>query len=117
VNLLREEWTPTEVSLVAILDADKEGSFARDLAYTDNRPGGAQCRGEVILYADKCPGTVKRAVDETERRRSCRWKTINSRALSETVVPRDQNILRLPGNNGLELGPVGGSKSEMAKID
>ncbi|SIT90985.1 excinuclease ABC subunit UvrB [Pontibacter indicus] len=71
VNLLREGLDLPEVSLVAILDADKEG-FLRDqrsLIQTMGRAARNE-RGRVIMYADRITGSMQRAMDETNRRRA-----------------------------------------------
>ena len=71
VNLLREGLDLPEVSLVAILDADKEG-FLRDhrsLTQTAGRAARHVC-GKVIMYADKITASMQRTIDETNRRRS-----------------------------------------------
>jgi len=70
VNLLREGLDMPEVSLVAILDADKEGFLrsARSLIQTTGR-AARNVNGEVIFYADVITGSLKGAIDETERRR------------------------------------------------
>jgi excinuclease ABC subunit B len=71
VNLLREGLDLPEVSLVAILDADKEGFLRneRSLIQTMGRAARNQ-NGMVILYADKTTQSMRRAIDETQRRRS-----------------------------------------------
>ncbi len=70
INLLREGLDIPEVSLVAILDADKEGFLRseRSLIQTMGR-AARNVNGEVILYADRITGSMKRAMDETARRR------------------------------------------------
>jgi len=70
VNLLREGLDLPEVSLVAILDADKEGFLRseRSLIQTTGR-AARNAHGEVIFYADTITGSLKRAIDETNRRR------------------------------------------------
>jgi len=70
VNLLREGLDLPEVSLVAILDADKEGFLRseRSLIQTAGR-AARNINGMVILYADTITGSMKRALQETERRR------------------------------------------------
>jgi excinuclease ABC subunit B len=70
VNLLREGLDLPEVSLVAILDADKEGFLRseRSLIQTTGR-AARNANGEVIFYADSITGSLKRAIDETNRRR------------------------------------------------
>ena len=70
INLLREGLDIPEVSLVAILDADKEGFLRseRSLIQTIGR-AARNLNGRAILYADSITGSMKRALDETERRR------------------------------------------------
>ncbi|SFD07914.1 Excinuclease ABC subunit B [Thiohalospira halophila DSM 15071] len=70
INLLREGLDIPEVSLVAILDADKEGFLRaeRSLIQTIGR-AARNAHGKAILYADKITGSMQRAMDETERRR------------------------------------------------
>lgn len=71
INLLREGLDLPEVSLVAILDADKEGFLRnyRSLIQTIGR-AARNANGEVIMYADKITDSMKKALDETKRRRS-----------------------------------------------
>ena len=70
INLLREGLDMPEVSLVAILDADKEGFLRseRSLIQTIGR-AARNLRGRAILYGDKVTGSMERAIAETERRR------------------------------------------------
>ena len=70
INLLREGLDLPEVSLVAILDADKEGFLRSETALIQTIGRAARnADGEVILYADKITPSMRRAIDETERRR------------------------------------------------
>jgi excinuclease ABC subunit B len=71
INLLREGLDMPEVSLVAILDADKEGFLRseRSLIQTIGR-AARNLHGTAILYADRVTGSMKRAMDETDRRRA-----------------------------------------------
>ena len=71
VNLLREGLDLPEVSLVDILDADKEGFLRsrRSLTQTVGR-AARNLNGEVIMYADKITDSMRQTIDETERRRS-----------------------------------------------
>jgi excinuclease ABC subunit B len=71
INLLREGLDIPEVSLVAILDADKEGFLRaeRSLIQTIGR-AARHLHGRAILYADKITDSMRRAIDETERRRA-----------------------------------------------
>ncbi len=70
INLLREGLDMPEVSLVAILDADKEGFLRSDRSLIQTIGRAARnLNGRAILYADKVTGSMQRALDETERRR------------------------------------------------
>jgi excinuclease ABC subunit B len=71
INLLREGLDMPEVALVAILDADKEGFLRSEgsLIQTIGR-AARNINGRAILYADKVTGSMRRAMDETERRRA-----------------------------------------------
>ena len=75
INLLREGIDVPEVSLVAILDADKEGFLRayRPLIQTMGR-AARNASGEVIMYADRITDSMKQAIDETNRRRAIQMK-------------------------------------------
>ncbi|MDA3943863.1 MAG: excinuclease ABC subunit UvrB [Bacteroidetes bacterium] len=71
VNLLREGLDLPEVSLVAILDADKEGFLRSERSLTQTAGRAARnVNSKVIMYADKMTGSMQRTIDETNRRRS-----------------------------------------------
>ena len=71
INLLREGLDMPEVSLVAILDADKEGFLRSDRSLIQTIGRAARnAAGQAILYADKITGSMQRAMEETERRRA-----------------------------------------------
>ncbi|MDH5573122.1 MAG: UvrB/UvrC motif-containing protein, partial [Gammaproteobacteria bacterium] len=70
INLLREGLDMPEVSLVAILDADKEGFLRSDRSLIQTMGRAARnLNGKAIMYADKITGSMQRAMDETDRRR------------------------------------------------
>ncbi|MDP6701071.1 MAG: helicase-related protein, partial [Candidatus Latescibacteria bacterium] len=71
INLLREGLDLPEVSLVAILDADKEGFLRSEMALIQTVGRAARnAGGKVIFYADKVTNSMQRAIDETDRRRA-----------------------------------------------
>jgi excinuclease ABC subunit B len=75
INLLREGLDLPEVSLVAILDADKEGFLRSESALMQTMGRAARhAEGRVIMYADKVTGSMERAIKETERRRKVQEK-------------------------------------------
>ena len=75
INLLREGLDIPEVSLVAILDADKEGFLRSETSLIQTIGRAARnVNGRVIMYADKITGSMRGAIDETERRRKIQMK-------------------------------------------
>ena len=75
INLLREGLDLPEVSLVAILDADKEGFLRSDTSLIQTMGRAARhLLGEVVMYADTITGSMQRAIDEVDRRRSIQAK-------------------------------------------
>ena len=93
INLLREGLDIPEVSLVAILDADKEGFLRSDTTMIQTIGRAARnIRGKAILYADKITGSMQRAMDETDRRRKIQEefnKTNNITPKSITTKVKD----------------------------
>ncbi|HLA01084.1 MAG TPA: helicase-related protein, partial [Thermodesulfovibrionales bacterium] len=95
VNLLREGLDLPEVSLVAILDADREGFLRseRSLIQTSGR-AARNVNGEVILYADTITGSMQKALKETERRRKIQEEYNRRMHINpETVKSNIKNIL------------------------
>ncbi|MEF9475506.1 MAG: excinuclease ABC subunit UvrB [Candidatus Mariimomonas ferrooxydans] len=95
VNLLREGLDLPEVSLVAILDADKEGFLrsARSLIQTAGR-AARNINGKVIFYADTVTGSIQKALDETKRRQKIQKKyNIKNRITPKSITKNITNIL------------------------
>lgn len=98
VNLLREGLDIPEVSLVAIMDADKEGFLRSDtsLIQTIGRAARNAC-GEVIMYADKITDSMQRAIDETNRRREIQLEYNKKYGIIPQTIkkPIENNLLSL----------------------
>jgi excinuclease ABC subunit B len=90
VNLLREGLDLPEVSLVAILDADKEGFLRseRSLIQTIGR-AARNVQGQVILYADKITDSLKKAINETNRRRTIQEKYNSDHGITPTTISKE----------------------------
>jgi len=103
INLLREGLDMPEVSLVAILDADKEGFLRSEgsLIQTIGR-AARNVRGKAILYAEKVTNSMRRAIDETERRRSRQIAHNEEQGITpQTIVKNIEDIMadaqQMPG--------------------
>jgi excinuclease ABC subunit B len=92
VNLLREGLDLPEVSLVAILDADKEGFLRneRSLVQTIGRAARNE-NGKVIMYADKVTESMRMAIDETKRRRSHQIAYNEAHGITPTTIIRSKD--------------------------
>lgn len=96
INLLREGLDIPEVSLVAILDADKEGFLRseRSLIQTIGR-AARNSEGRVILYADKVTGSMQRALDETTRRRTIQEEyNKKHQIVPKTITKNIRDVIR-----------------------
>ena len=95
VNLLREGLDLPEVSLVAIMDADKEG-FLRDIRSLIQTIGRAarNDRGKVLMYADRMTGSMAKAIDETNRRRAIQMEyNVANDITPKTILKSKEKIL------------------------
>ncbi|QIP12131.1 excinuclease ABC subunit UvrB [Spirosoma aureum] len=94
VNLLREGLDLPEVSLVAIMDADKEG-FLRDIRSLIQTIGRAarNSNGKVIMYADRITGSMQKAIEETDRRRAIQMEYNTDNNITPTTVLKSRESI------------------------
>ena len=105
VNLLREGLDLPEVSLVAILDADKEGFLrsSRSLTQTAGR-AARNLNGKVIMYADKITGSMQMTINETNRRREKQLKYNQEMGITPTqIVRKSGSILTGLSKKGVQV--------------
>ena len=97
INLLREGLDIPEVKLVAILDADKEGFLRSETSLIQTVGRAARnADGRVIMYADEITGSMKRAIDETNRRRAIQKQyNIEHNITPKTIVKAVKNTLEI----------------------
>lgn len=109
INLLREGLDLPEVSLVAILDADKEGFLRSDTSLIQTIGRAARhVEGSVIMYADRTTGSMKRAIDETNRRRTMQLEFNQQHGITPQGIQkaiRDDLISQLLTDARAELRP------------
>ena len=105
VNLLREGLDLPEVSLVAILDADKEGFLrsSRSLTQTAGR-AARNLNGKVIMYADTITGSMQQTIDETNRRRTKQLKYNEEMGITPAqIIKKTGSILTGLGKKGVNI--------------
>lgn len=105
VNLLREGLDLPEVSLVAILDADKEGFLrsSRSLTQTAGR-AARNLNGKVIMYADSVTGSMKQTINETNRRRAKQMKYNEEMGITPAqIIKKKGSILGSLGKKGASM--------------
>jgi excinuclease ABC subunit B len=96
VNLLREGLDLPEVTLVAILDADKEGFLRSETSLVQTIGRAARnVDGEVVLYADKMTGSLQRAIDETDRRRKIQIAHNKAEGITPETIKKEIKDMRV----------------------
>ena len=122
INLLREGLDLPEVSLVAILDADKEGFLRseRSLIQTIGR-AARHIDGKAILYADRITGSMRRAMDETDRRRALQLAynkehNISPRSIKKAVTDILEGALSSGSSSAKQYAKVAEEIVEYARL-
>ena len=116
VNLLREGLDLPEVSLVAILDADKEGFLRshRSLTQTAGR-AARNVNGKVIMYADSITESMRRTIDETARRRSIQLKYNEEHDITPRQIVKDIKSI-LPTEREEDMQTTGTTRQAAAQV-
>lgn len=104
INLLREGLDIPEVSLIAILDADKEGFLRSETSLIQTIGRAARnASGQVIMYADSVTGSMERAINETERRRSIQTAFNKEHGIvPKTIIKEVREVLEITSKKKIE---------------
>lgn len=118
VNLLREGLDLPEVSLVAILDADKEGFLRSETSLIQTIGRAARnVRGEVIMYADVVTGSLERAIRETGRRRALQCAHNETHGITpRTIVKEITDIAPVKSAAAIEVSAAPSSRTELERL-
>lgn len=124
INLLREGLDIPEVSLVAILDADKEGFLRSETSLIQTIGRAARnAEGRVIMYADVMTESMQKAIDETNRRRGIQQAYNEAHGITpQTIVKKVHDVIQITKaatekqKFGLEKDPESMSEKELKKL-
>ena len=123
INLLREGLDIPEITLIAILDADKEGFLRSETSLIQTIGRAARnCEGHVIMYADTITDSMKKAMDETERRRRAQMQYNEEHGITpQTIKKAVRDLISISKKVAaeelrMEKDPESMSKTEMEKL-
>ncbi|MBD9125555.1 MAG: excinuclease ABC subunit UvrB [Lachnospiraceae bacterium] len=123
INLLREGLDIPEITLVAILDADKEGFLRSETSLIQTVGRAARnAEGHVIMYADTITDSMRRAIDETERRRALQQAYNEAHGITpQTIKKAVRDLISItkeikPAETAFEKDPESMSRPEMEKL-
>ena len=124
INLLREGLDIPEISLVAILDADKEGFLRSETSLIQTVGRAARnASGHVLMYADTITDSMRRAIDETNRRRAIQEKYNDEHGITPTSIRkavrdliRISQVVESPKRKGLDKDPESMNEKELKAL-
>ena len=123
INLLREGLDIPEITLVAILDADKEGFLRSETSLIQTVGRAARnAEGHVIMYADSITDSMRRAIDETERRRALQQAYNEAHGITpQTIKKAVRDLISItkeikPAETAFEKDPESMSRPELEKL-
>ena len=124
INLLREGLDIPEISLVAILDADKEGFLRSETSLIQTVGRAARnASGHVLMYADTITDSMRRAIDETNRRRAIQEKYNDEHGITPTSIRkavrdliRISQVVESPKRKGLDKDPESMDEKELKAL-